>query len=136
MTDIPKKIRRLIAERSGGLCETCGLLRAESIHHRTPRGMGGTRNPAIHSPANLLHMCGDGTRGCHGQAESRRLAATKLGWIVLRGSDPATVPVSYRAQWVRVDNQGGVTRLTEDELETLATIEEDVRMERTLDAAS
>lgn len=63
--------------------------------------MGGTRNPAIHDPANLLRICGDGVLGCHGHIERNRDEALANGWLVRSGADPATVPVllwDYR--WV------------------------------------
>ncbi|TIC78806.1 HNH endonuclease [Nocardioides sp. GY 10127] len=93
--------RILVRERSAGRCEGCGrALHAagtwtadHSFHHRRPRGMGGTTDPAANTPANLLLLCGTGTTGCHGWVESNRGKATALGWLVPRGTDPADVPV-------------------------------------------
>lgn len=79
-----------------------------SVHHRTPRGMGGSKNPALSQPANLLLLCGSGVTGCHGWTESNRTKATDRGLLVRRRHDPAEVPFAdiYGQQWL-LDNQGG-----------------------------
>lgn len=103
----PRAVERLvIVARAGGSCELCGIpvafvdddgqvtpLAAYSIHHRQPRGMGGTSDPAANSATNLLLLCGTGTSGCHGLVESQRALAVGHGWLVPRPTDPATVPV-------------------------------------------
>ncbi|MCM0619809.1 HNH endonuclease [Nocardioides bruguierae] len=94
--------RHLVIARCAGRCERCGRgLRIgdtwtgdHSIHHRRPRGMGGTTDPTANTPANLLLLCGSGTTGCHGWVEANRGEATRLGWLVPRGVDPATVGVA------------------------------------------
>ena len=95
MTRVPAHVLALIRARSGDLCEVCGR-RAESTHHRKPRGMGGSQDPAAHSPANLLRVCGDGTRGCHGAIESDRAGSYSNGWLVRQGESPTDVPVLLR----------------------------------------
>jgi hypothetical protein len=45
--------------------------------------MGGTSLPHW-SPARLLLLCGHGTAGCHGAAESNRAWAQAVGLIVAR----------------------------------------------------
>ena len=55
--------------------------------------MGGTDDPAVNSPANLLLLCGTGTSGCHGLVETQRALAVEHGWLVPRPTDPASVPV-------------------------------------------
>lgn len=69
-----------------------------SIHHRIPRGMGGTRDARINSPANLLVLCGNGTAGCHGVVESLREAARSRGLILWRSQNPGEVPVEVCVQ--------------------------------------
>lgn len=63
--------------------------------------MGGAR--ARMTPAHGLALCGSGTTGCHGWAESYRSIARTLGWLVPSGADPRAVPfwtvVGWRA-WV------------------------------------
>jgi hypothetical protein len=95
--------------RSGGRCEARGphclagpdgtlatLPRYQvSVHHRLPRGMGGTSLPTVHALPRLLLVCGDGVRGCHGWIERNRAAATARGLLVRHGvDDPAVVPVT------------------------------------------
>lgn len=87
--------------RDGYACARCGQAGTLNLHHRTPRGMGGSRDPLSASPANLVTLCGSGTTGCHGWVESHRDQAVTEGWIVLRGTDPATVPVRINGYlWV------------------------------------
>ena len=95
MSRVPPAALALIRERSADLCEICGR-RAESTHHRKPRGMGGSKDPAAHSAANLLRVCGDGTRGCHGAIEADRAGAYSNGWLVRQGESPTDVPVLLR----------------------------------------
>ena len=105
MSRIPPAVLALIRERSGGLCEVCGR-RAESTHHRKRGGMGGSKDPAAHSAANLLRVCGDGTRGCHGMIESNRTASYENGRLVRQGDSPADVPVGLRHGWVLLTEDG------------------------------
>lgn len=99
-------VRLVVVSRAGGSCELCGVpvafvdddgqvtpLAAYSVHHRQPRGMGGTDDPAVNSPVNLLLLCGTGVSGCHGVVESQRVLAKANGWLVPRPTDPASVPV-------------------------------------------
>lgn len=91
---LPAASAEAVIARSGGCCERCGST-AQQIHHRTPRGMGGTKDPAIHHPTNLLHLCA----ACHGWVEVNRSAAMAHGWLVSRYQDPATAPVYRWGQW-------------------------------------
>lgn len=94
-----------VATRDAWSCVCCGrniagLERGRdwSVHHRIPRGMGGTRDERINAPANLLTVCGNGTEGCHGAIESLREAARDRGLILWRSQDPAAVPVEVCIQ--------------------------------------
>lgn len=49
----------------------------DEIHHRRPRGVGGTNNPEIGQPWNGIGLC----HTCHRIAESRRALARALGWL-------------------------------------------------------
>jgi 5-methylcytosine-specific restriction protein A len=87
------KTRAVVAKRDGGRCVRCAAP-ATQIHHRRSRGRGGSSDPAINSPANLLTLCGSGTTGCHGWVESNRREAEIEGYIVRHGArSPGTVPV-------------------------------------------
>lgn len=93
----------MLLVRSGGQCEArteaClaehgRLSRAivVSVQHRQARGMGGTPTAEAHDLPNLLILCGDGTRGCHGWIECQEREAARLrGLWVPHGMDPALV---------------------------------------------
>mgnify|MGYP000872268132 FL=1 len=102
----PRAVERLvIISRAGGSCEVCGQpvaliddgevtpISAFSIHHRQPRGMGGSSVEAINTAPNLLLVCGSGTTGCHGLIESQRAISKANGWLVPHPTNPADVPV-------------------------------------------
>lgn len=96
MTSTPSAVRQLVLGRCLGACERCyrdltgpwGL----SLHHRHPRGMGGTSNAGIHAPENLLALCGSGVTGCHGWAESNRRIAYEQGVLLRTGTHPEHTP--------------------------------------------
>lgn len=102
----PRAVERLvIISRAGGSCEVCGQpvaliddgevtpISAFSVHHRQPRGMGGSSVEEINTAPNLLLVCGSGTTGCHGLIESQRALSYANGWLVQRPTNPADVPV-------------------------------------------
>jgi hypothetical protein len=100
---IPPKNRRLVEDRSGGLCEGCGNREATNVHHRRFLSRSGT-----HDVFNLLHLCGMGnvqSAGCHGTAHSGE--GHELGWSVNSWADPALVPVLYRGElrWLTSDGR-------------------------------
>lgn len=97
-------VRDAVRLRAGGLCERCGRSVVNvpaSIHHRRPRGMGGSRDPAVESVGNLVVLCGSGTTGCHGWVEQNRVDAVGHGWLVPRRDprDPGEVPVFVGGGW-------------------------------------
>lgn len=96
-------VRQLIKDRSGGCCERCGktITGHYSIHHRKPRGMGGTRDPKANSPANLVLLCGSATTpdGCHTGVERFREAAVATGYIVPQSGNPELVPIKLASGW-------------------------------------
>lgn len=86
--------REQVITRARGCCERCGVVIRPwmdfSIHHRLPRGRGGTN-----VLSNLVLLCGSATtpQGCHLQVESQRTAAYDTGWLVKTGHVPAERPV-------------------------------------------
>lgn len=109
--------RRIVIERAhiDGVvaCERCGHTITNdafgySVHHRIPRQMGGSKDPRISMPSNLLLLCGSGVTGCHGAVESSRMLAFDAGWLVHRTSDPREEMVLYRDQWAWLDDDGHV----------------------------
>lgn len=99
--------RELVLERDNQSCVSCGeriFGHDYSLHHRIPRGMGGSRVPWIDLPANLLTLCGSGTTGCHGWVESHRVTAREWGYLVRRPAEPCNVAVLTYAGWRMFDN--------------------------------
>jgi hypothetical protein len=97
-----KEVRGLVKARARGLCEHCGAPGTD-IHHRRPRAMGGTSDPAANLPSNLVLLC----RSSHRILEEQRWSAHLLGWLVRQGADPAQVPVRMAGRWVLLDDAGG-----------------------------
>ena len=92
-----KTTRRLVLARDRYACVCCGrsvLDQPYSLQHRVARGVGGTSDPAINYPENLLTMLGTGTTGCHGRVESRSDPDDrKNGYWLHRGESPLLIPV-------------------------------------------
>lgn len=85
-------IRNIVINRALMTCERCGRAVSHTacqIHHRRPRGAGGSRNPETNSPANLILLCNE----CHTWVESNRATSYEQGWLVRREHDPAKSPV-------------------------------------------
>jgi hypothetical protein len=105
-----KAVRAAVVERAGNRCERCGralLSWPFSLHHRRPRGMGGSHRPDTDSVANALALCGSGTTGCHGWVESNRDEARRLGFLVASHDDPQFVPVAlHLSRWVALHHDG------------------------------
>lgn len=70
--------------------------------------MGGSIDPALNSPANIVSVCGHGTAKCHGQIEVSRMIATTYGWLVPRGQPSDEVPILYRGLWAFLTADGFV----------------------------
>ena len=86
MTGPDLATRQAVIDRAGRKCERCGQP-GEQIHHRKPRGMGGTSDPAINAFPNLVLVCVT----CHDEIERNRQMAYESGWLVHRWQDPAEV---------------------------------------------
>lgn len=95
--------RKTVIERAAGHCERCGaaITGMYSLHHRKPRGMGGTKDPAINSPANLVLLCGSATspNTCHTNVERFRASAITTGFIVPQAGDPEAIPIKFKTGW-------------------------------------
>jgi hypothetical protein len=88
LTD-PKPIARVKADQNEwvklraeklGPCRICTLGDNVTLHHLVSKSLRGDD-----VAANLVPLCGDGTRGCHGRIESRDpWAATLLGHSLTR----------------------------------------------------
>jgi 5-methylcytosine-specific restriction protein A len=102
-----RKTVELVRERADNLCEICGLSEGQQLHHRKPRRAGGTRDPAINYPSNLIFACAL----CHALVESKRERAIEEGHVVPSFGDPASIPVLYRGTMRLLDNEGGFVRI-------------------------
>ncbi len=76
----PESVRDIILTRSGGVCEIDGCGPANAIHHRAPRGMGGSRGGWVNCAANGIAV----SDACHAAIESDRKTALKNGWLISR----------------------------------------------------
>lgn len=88
-SEIPQRIRDAVLARDEWACAYCGIPIDQlnySLHHRRPRGMGGSRR--LHTMANLVTLCGSGVDGCHGVVERDRLTSRRSGWLVPNGKTP------------------------------------------------
>jgi 5-methylcytosine-specific restriction protein A len=89
--------------RDHNRCRRCGTdATGMPLHHRKPRGSGGTTDPAINSPANLILAC----LHCHNWIETHRTYGYENGWLVHREHNPADIPV--------IDNLGHIFWITDD----------------------
>jgi hypothetical protein len=109
--------RMRILIRANFVCEFCGSNRGSnsmgfwSVHHRRPRGMGGSKDPQTNSPENLLLLCGSGTTGCHGYFESHRKEAYESQIILHREQE---IPFEFKDKngvWWKLDSDYGKVRL-------------------------
>ena len=96
--------RRIVVDRAGNCCELCGLWAVGAqIHHRRPRGIGGSSDPAINAASNLVLFCFD----CHTFVERiERESAYRYGWLVPDGTAPGEHPFLLLGRWVFLDDHG------------------------------
>jgi 5-methylcytosine-specific restriction protein A len=100
--------RQMVHARSRMRCERCQcslVWAGGQVHHRRPRGSGGSRAKDTNRPPNLLHLCVT----CHSWIESNREKALALGLLVHQGATPATVPVTLAVGRVLLDDAGGLS---------------------------
>ena len=102
-------VRETVLERDNHVCLRCGSPHALQIHHRMPRGAGGSRMWWINLPSNLVTLC----LTCHGEVESHRAHAVADGWLVKRGSDlPSDVPIrTWRGDYLFLTDEGGLVHM-------------------------
>ncbi|WP_010540405.1 hypothetical protein [Dietzia alimentaria] len=101
-------VKARVMARSGGFCEVRSPHcwdEATQLHHRRPRGMGGSRDLRSAGAANALSVCVP----CHLDVESNRAESLERGWLVRQAADPAQVPLLRYRKWVLLDDQGGIT---------------------------
>lgn len=98
--------RRLVRERSGGICEVCGCQRATNFQHRRAKSHAGPW-----TASNGLDVCGMGnTSGCHGYIHQHPTEACVEGWTVKSWDDETVIPVRHAVfGLVLLDDEGGWT---------------------------
>jgi 5-methylcytosine-specific restriction protein A len=102
-----RKVRDVVKRRADWRCECCGLCPGQVIHHRDPRGAGGSSRPEVNLPSNLVYIC----EPCHLHVESRRLEAIGDGFLIPDGLCPADVPVLLHYGWHKLTDDGGTIPL-------------------------
>jgi hypothetical protein len=75
------------------------------VHHRRPRGAGGTKRRDTNGVENLLVL----SAADHELVESQRTLAYARGWLVRQNAIPSAVPVV-----VMVDGRPALVLLTDD----------------------
>lgn len=74
------------------------------MHHRLKRGQGG-----LWEPQNIVALCGDGVRGCHGWCEANPTKGWELGFCVKPWENPAEQPIKYRlSTWALLTSDGAI----------------------------
>jgi 5-methylcytosine-specific restriction protein A len=103
------KTRQAISERAKGRCELCGtpVGMDAQIHHRKPRGMGGTKDNASRLASNGLFV----HFRCHERIERNRDEALGYGWLVRQSGESAQEPVLLHYGWVLLNPDGSVDLL-------------------------
>lgn len=112
-----------VLDRDGHLCLLCGYCEAIDVHHRMPRGSGGSSRPEIaFGMANLMSLC----RSCHaviegqsvehpqlGRVRGSRAESERKGWLISRLSPdaPDEVPVWTAVGWVQLSDSGAKRRI-------------------------
>jgi 5-methylcytosine-specific restriction protein A len=98
------EVRALIVARSKGVCDICGTRPTSyQIHHRRPRGMGGSLQSMVGGAANglLLHP------NCHEGVERNRKRAYERGWLLRNDQVPSLAPVRLWSGWWLLQDDGG-----------------------------
>lgn len=105
MTGFPPEVRELVCERAKGCCERCHIATPDmQLHHRRPRGSGGSKAADTNTASNAVLVCAR----CHRDIESQRKNSLHYGWLVRQGAKPAEIPIWMEWQWVLLTNEGQV----------------------------
>lgn len=120
LTGFSPSVREIIRARAsrthtyglghGAVCEVLALCQgAEAVHmhHRRPRGAGGSRREDTNLAGNSLYVCAQD----HSWIElNRKKARDEFGWLISQfdSRPPSAVPVMYRGKFALLGNDGGV----------------------------
>lgn len=121
MSEPSRATCRLVDERDECSCVRCGRWlqgRPASRHHRKRRSQAARGE--VHSPANLILLCGTGTTGCHGWVHAHPVEAREHGWMLRSTDDPKAVPMLHSLYgWVLLDERGRAHIIDEPERKAL-----------------
>lgn len=102
---------QLVDLRDESRCVRCGRWlpgTPASRHHRKRRSQASRGE--VHSPANLILLCGTGTTGCHGWVHAHPAQAREHGWLLRSTDDPTRIPLLSDVHgWILLDDKGGWT---------------------------
>ena len=94
------RTRQAVIDRDQRRCVRCSAPMVQ-IHHRRPRGMGGSRrDEAINAPSNLVCLCAS----CHRWIEAHPAQSFEDGWRVRRAHDPRAIPLIVGDSEVYLDD--------------------------------
>lgn len=104
-------VRDLVFSRDTS-CIVCGEPFQLQIHHRRPRGAGGTKRPETNLPANLVLLCLEH----HAWVESNRDVARQSGYLVAQQTRPEDVPIVRHGAWTWLCDDGTAVPLGTSDL--------------------
>ena len=104
-----QEIVRLVEERAGNYCETCGnpALESMALHHRKLKSRGG--KDSVSNLIRVHHHCHNlGTNSIHSQPS----LATDKGWMVSSWANPETEPfLRWDGEWILLKNDGSTEKV-------------------------
>lgn len=111
-----KALREAAYQRAGGRCEVSGIpldIDTFDLHHRRPKGMGGTLRPDTDTLGNVLALHPDVHNGGPSSVHGRRGWSEERGYLLpQREALAARWPVWLHGQrWVILGAAGGYITL-------------------------
>jgi len=103
---VPATVAEAVIARENGACAVCGLpLHTGHLHHRKPRGMGGSG--LVNTVSNMIHI----HESCHlKHVERNRQRSYDMGWLVNGHNNPSETPMRYMLnRWVLLSDDGQIT---------------------------
>jgi 5-methylcytosine-specific restriction enzyme A len=103
-----ESVRKVVLARDSNLCLWC-LEPAEHVHHRKPKGIGGTSRPEVQwGLANLVSVCADHHRWIHEHPAEGYLS----GFLVHSWDNPEDVPLLVKpgSVFLKLGSDGSLER--------------------------